>query len=96
MEECNIYGYTFPKLNLRERAWINLGKHSSKGESSLALKQYELAKRIGMSRQQLQKIESQGNPSLSTLELIASGLNCRLMLIPREHLHAITEVLAPF
>jgi transcriptional regulator with XRE-family HTH domain len=40
--------------------------------------------RIGLSRQQYQQIESKGNPWLDTLELIATGLNCELMLIPNE------------
>ncbi|SFB97086.1 Helix-turn-helix [Marinospirillum celere] len=40
--------------------------------------------RIGMSRQQYQRLETQGNPRLDTLELLAKGLNAELLLIPKE------------
>lgn len=50
----------------------------------LSYKQKDMHQRIGLSRQQYQQIESKGNPRLDTLELIAKGLNCELMLIPAE------------
>ena len=49
--------------------------------------------RVGISRQQYQRLESKGNPRLGTLELIAKGLNSELMLIPKEKLSAVQEVL---
>ena len=49
--------------------------------------------RIGISRQQYQRLESKGNPTLDTLELIAKGLNSELMLIPKEKLSEIQTVL---
>jgi transcriptional regulator with XRE-family HTH domain len=49
--------------------------------------------RIGVSRQQYQRLESKGNPRLDTLELLAKGLNSELMLIPREKLRAVMAVL---
>lgn len=49
--------------------------------------------RIGLSRQQYQQIESKGNPRLDTLELIAKGLNCELMLIPNEKKRQILAIL---
>jgi transcriptional regulator with XRE-family HTH domain len=49
--------------------------------------------RIGISRQQYQRLESKGNPGLNTLELIAKGLNSALLLIPREKLGAVQAVL---
>jgi len=49
--------------------------------------------RVGISRQQYQRLESRGNPRLDTLELIAKGLNSELMLIPREKLSAVQAVL---
>ena len=49
--------------------------------------------RVGISRQQYQRLESKGNPRLDTLELIAKGLNSELMLIPKEKLSAVQAVL---
>ena len=50
--------------------------------------------RIGILRQQYQKLESMGNPQLDTLELIAKGLNSELLLVPQEKLNAVLAVLA--
>lgn len=49
--------------------------------------------RVGVSRQQYQRLESKGNPRLDTLELIAKGLNSELMLIPKEKLGAVRALL---
>ena len=49
--------------------------------------------RVGISRQQYQQIKSQGNPRLNTLELIAEGLNCQLMLIPKDKLLQVQAIL---
>jgi len=59
----------------------------------LKLKQSDMMMRIGVSRQQYQRLESKGNPRLDTLELIAKGLNSELMLIPKEKVRAVTAVL---
>jgi transcriptional regulator with XRE-family HTH domain len=59
----------------------------------LNLKQSDMMLRIGISRQQYQRLESKGNPGLNTLELIAKGLNSELLLIPREKLGAVQAVL---
>lgn len=50
---------------------------------ALGLKQKDLFDRTGLSRQQYQHIEKNGNPTLETLLLIAEGLNCELKLIPK-------------
>ncbi len=60
---------------------------------TLGLKQHDMMLRVGMSRQQYQRLESQGNPRLDTLELIAKGLRCELMLIPQEKLSAVKALL---
>jgi len=60
---------------------------------ALALKQSDMMLRVGISRQQYQRLESKGNPRLDTLELIAKGLNSELMLIPKEKLRAVQAVL---
>ncbi len=49
--------------------------------------------RVGISRQQYQRLESIGNPRLDTLELVAKGLNSELMLIPKEKLSAVQTAL---
>jgi len=60
---------------------------------ALELKQKDMMMRIGVSRQQYQRLESKGNPRLNTLELIATGLNSELMLIPKEKLNDVIAVL---
>jgi transcriptional regulator with XRE-family HTH domain len=60
---------------------------------TLALKQHDMMLRVGMSRQQYQRLESKGNPRLDTLELIAKGLKSELLLIPQEKLNAVLAVL---
>jgi transcriptional regulator with XRE-family HTH domain len=60
---------------------------------ALALKQHDMMLRIGMSRQQYQRLESKGNPRLDTLELIAMGLKSKLLLIPQEKLSAVLAIL---
>ncbi len=60
---------------------------------ALGLKQNDMMMRIGVSRQQYQRLESKGNPRLDTLELIAKGLNSELLLIPKEKLSAVITVL---
>ena len=59
----------------------------------LGLKQQDMLLRIGMSRQQYQRLESRGNPRLDTLELIARGLNSEILLIPRDKLPAVKAAL---
>ena len=61
---------------------------------ALTLKQHDMMLRIGISRQQYQRLESKGNPRLDTLELISKGLNSELLLIPQEKLDAVLSVLA--
>lgn len=59
----------------------------------LGLKQNDMMLRVGVSRQQYQRLESKGNPRLDTLALIAKGLNSELMLIPKEKLGAVMALL---
>lgn len=60
----------------------------------LGLKQHDMRLRVGMSRQQYQRLESKGNPRLDTLELLAKGLKSELMLIPQNKLDAVRAILA--
>jgi transcriptional regulator with XRE-family HTH domain len=60
---------------------------------ALGLKQNDMMLRVGVSRQQYQRLESRGNPRLDTLELITKGLNSELMLIPKEKLNSVRAVL---
>jgi transcriptional regulator with XRE-family HTH domain len=61
---------------------------------SLGLTQEDMTMRVGMSRQQYQRLESKGNPRLDTLELVARGLKMQLMLIPQEKARDIEAILA--
>ena len=60
---------------------------------ALGLKQNDMLLRVGISRQQYQRLESKGNPRLDTLELISKGLKSELMLIPQEKLLAVKALL---
>lgn len=60
---------------------------------ALGYKQNDMLLRAGISRQQYQRLESQGNPRLNTLELVARGLKSELMLIPKEKLHLVKALL---
>lgn len=60
---------------------------------ALGLKQNDMMLRVGISRQQYQRLESRGNPRLDTLELIAKGLNSELMLIPKEKISIVKAIL---
>lgn len=64
-----------------------------KRRKELGLTQQQMMLRVGMSRQQYQRLESRGNPRLDNLELIAKGLKMQLMLIPQEKLQAVRAVL---
>lgn len=59
----------------------------------MGMTQEDMTLRVGMGRQQYQRLESRGNPRLDTLELIAKGLKMELMLIPQEKMRAVREVL---
>jgi len=60
---------------------------------ALGLRQSDMQERTAMLRQQYQRLESQGNPRLSSLEQVATGLNADLMLIPREKKYAVLALL---
>ena len=72
---------------------INLLQQIKHRRLALKLKQNDMLMRIGISRQQYQRLEAKGNPRLDTLELIAKGLNSDVMLIPKEKLNAVLAVL---
>jgi transcriptional regulator with XRE-family HTH domain len=59
----------------------------------LQLRQNEMPLRMGMSRQQYNRLENGGNSSLKILELAAAGLDLTLMLIPKEKFSAVTDAL---
>ena len=60
---------------------------------ALGLRQEDMMLRVGMSRQQYQRLESKGNPRLDTLELVAKGLKMEVMLIPQEKLRDVQDLL---
>ncbi len=64
-----------------------------KQRKALGLKQEDMILRVGMARQQYQRLEAKGNPRLDTLELVAKGLKMELMLIPQENLRAVRDLL---
>ena len=70
-----------------------LGQLKSR-RKSLGMTQEDMTLRVGMSRQQYQRLESGGNPRLDTLELIAKGLKMELMLIPQEKVRRVKALLS--
>ncbi len=71
----------------------NLHNQIKNQRKKLGFNQENMANLIGMARQQYQRLESKGNPRLDTLELIAKGLKMELMLIPKDKVRAIKEIL---
>lgn len=57
------------------------------------LKQRDMALRTGLNRQQYSLIEAKGNPTLETLDLIAAGLNSKLLLVPADKMHLVMRLL---
>jgi len=72
----------------------SLLKQIKKRRLELSLKQHDMMLRIGISRQQYQRLEAKGNPRLDTIELVAKGLKSELLLIPQEKLSAVLDVLS--
>jgi transcriptional regulator with XRE-family HTH domain len=50
--------------------------------------------RVGISRQQYQRLETKGNPRLDTLILLADGLGAQLIAVPNEKLRSVLAALA--
>lgn len=61
---------------------------------ALGIKIQEMPLLAGLTRQQYGKIEAGGNPRLTTLDQIAEGLDCELVLVPKSKLAAIQRILA--
>ncbi len=61
---------------------------------TLGLKQHDMRLRVGILRQQYQRLETQGNPRLDTLNLLADGLGAQLVLLTNEKLRAVLAALA--
>lgn len=59
----------------------------------LGLRQEDMELRIGMKRQQYQRLEAGGNPRLNTLDLVAKGLEGEILFVPRERLHEVKALL---
>ncbi|MBB4868154.1 DNA-binding XRE family transcriptional regulator [Pseudomonas nitritireducens] len=64
-----------------------------KRRKELGLKGIDMPARTGINRQQYGLIEKAGNPNLETLDKIAEGLEAELMLIPKECLAQVKDVL---
>lgn len=72
---------------------MNLLQQFKSRRLELGLQQKDMQLRIGMNRQQYQRLEAGGNPRLNTVELIAKGLDAELVLLPRESLRQVKELL---
>lgn len=82
------------KSNLFDDITMPLLDQIKKRRVKLGFKQSDMQMRVGMSRQQYQRLEASGNPRLNTLELVAKGLNSEIMLIPLEKRDAVLALLA--
>lgn len=65
-----------------------------KRRKALKIRSSDMLLLAGINRQQYEKIEKGGNPSLVTLDKISEGLDAELMLIPKEKMIAVRQVLA--
>lgn len=72
---------------------MNLLQQIKNRRLALKIKQNEMPMRIGISRQQYQRLEAKGNPRLDTLTLVAQGLNSEIMLIPKEKMNVVLAAL---
>ena len=72
---------------------MNLLQQIKNRRLALKIKQHEMPMRIGISRQQYQRLEAKGNPRLDTLTLVAQGLNSEIMLIPKEKMSVVLAAL---
>lgn len=61
---------------------------------NLGVRTSDMPALAGLNRQQYEKIEKGGNPSLQTLDKIAEGLDAELFLVPKEKLQMIKNLLA--
>lgn len=59
----------------------------------LGLSQQDMRMRTGMTQQQYQKIEAGADPRLSTLLRLLEGMELELMLVPRQRVQEIKELL---
>jgi transcriptional regulator with XRE-family HTH domain len=91
-KEANMF-LLVEKRNIGVYMTNSLLQQLKKRRLKLGLKQNDMLMRIGVSRQQYQRLESKGNPRLDTLELIATGLSSKLMLIPKEKALEVIAVL---
>ncbi len=60
---------------------------------ALRLTQADVARQIRVSRQQYQAVESGGNPTLETLNLIADALHGQMVFVPKDKLPAVRALL---
>lgn len=60
----------------------------------LDLNQKDMLMKIGMSQQQYQRIESGGDPRLSTLLRILEGMDLEMMLVQRKRVLEVKELLS--
>lgn len=65
-----------------------------KCRKALKIRSSDMPLLAGINRQQYEKIEKGGNPSLVTLDKISEGLDAELMLIPKEKMISVRQVLA--
>jgi transcriptional regulator with XRE-family HTH domain len=72
---------------------IKINEQLKQRRKALGLKQEDMTLRVGMSRQQYQRLESKGNPRLDTLELVAKGLKMEVVLVPQEKLRDVQDFL---
>jgi len=72
---------------------MSLHEELKRRRRDLDFTQAQVAERVGMTRQQYQRLERGGNPRLDTLQLAADGLNTRLMLIPVEKWYQVKALL---
>lgn len=92
LQESHI-DYTKATLQPTHAMKTTLLSQIRRRRTNLSLKIQDMVLRAGLTRQQYGKIENGGNPRLSTLDQIAEGLECTLLLVPKEQLAAVQRLL---
>ena len=71
-----------------------LSNELHKQRTALSMSQKDMLMKIGMSQQQYQRAESGGDLRVSSLMRILEGMGLELMLVPRDRIQQVKQVLA--
>ena len=74
---------------------IELSSELEKRRRALGLNQSDMLMKIGMSQQQYQRVEAGHDIRVSTLSRVLEGMGLELLLVPREQVRHLENMLRP-